>query len=517
MTDFDVAEGAPRVRFPSRERRGRLLGLSDAQLGVVMAAALLLVGSVWFGLQAFAVALVAAVVLVILGVARWHRESVLAVGWRTAVFALRSSRGETSYRRDVNAPDRRTALGRAGRPPAGGPAPEAPRAVASYTLPGALGDVQVVQVPGGAGFLLDSRSGLASATLEVSAPAWELRDSGAQEAAYTGFADLLSGLEHLPGLFEAVLRVRVDRASTAHLADYVQEQERAHSPAVSDAVRAEYWAAIRQASSASMAFSMAVTVSFDTRALAGLVKQSGGGLAGIAAVLADRKAAAAAALEHAGVRPGAWLGAGGLELALTQAADPVAVARQREAATTGQWRQIDVLPVMAVQEEWGAVRVDESWHATSWVAEWPRSEARTGFLAPLLYSGDCSRVVALQLRPVPTHKALAEVERAQSDMEAAASIRLKMRSSLTVEHLREAEALHEREEDLADGYGDVSFRGFVSVSAPDRDSLRAAQAQLVDAAHQARILLAPMWGQQAAALVTAAMPVSADPPTGDRR
>jgi TRAP-type mannitol/chloroaromatic compound transport system substrate-binding protein len=105
------------------------------------------------------------------------------------------------------------------------------------------------------------------------------------------------------------------------------------------------------------------------------------------------------------------------------------------------------------------------------------------------------------------HKALAEVERAQADMEAAAQIRTKLRSSSTVQHDREAEALLRREEDLVDGYADVSFRGFTTVSADTEQALDEAHSQTVDASHQARVVLAPLYGQQAAALVAAALPI----------
>lgn len=507
MMDVETEEGAPRVRFPSRERRGALLGLSLPQLIVVCIAAALIVGSVWFGMFVFSCAAGLAALMVILAVARYHRESVMLIIWRTLVFMFRSGSGQTKYRRDVTADDRRVSY-----QAATSELSTAPHQVASYVLPGALGETQIIDVPGHGGFAFDARSGLASMTIGVGAAAWELRDPGAKEAAYQGMVDLLSSLEHMQGLYEATLRVRVDRASTSHLVEYLQEQEFQHAPAVSDEVKAEYFKAIRQASSRSMAFTMFVTATFDTRAMSAMVRQAGGGLKGIAAILVEREAVMRSALEHAGVRPEQWWSANDLELAITNAADPVAVARQRERAASSQHRQIDVLPVMAIDEEWANVHINESWHSTSWIAEWPRTETRTAFLQPLLYAGNHSRVLALQLRPVPTHKALAEVERAQADMESAAQIRMKLRSNLTVQHLREADALHEREEDLADGYGDVSYRGFVSVSAESEEAVKAAQSQIVDAAHQCRVLLSPMVGQQAAALVTAAMPVSVDRP-----
>ena len=151
--------------------------------------------------------------------------------------------------------------------------------------------------------------------------------------------------------------------------------------------------------------------------------------------------------------------------------------------------------------------MDQSWHHTFWVAEWPRTDVRTGFLEPLLYAGDATRVITLQIRPIAIHKALAEVNRAQSDMETAATIRLKLQSRVTLTHLREEQDLAVRENDLVDGFGDVQFRGFVTVSADSPDALARARSEIDQASHPARLVLAPMSGQQAAGFVTAALPV----------
>jgi hypothetical protein len=162
---------------------------------------------------------------------------------------------------------------------------------------------------------------------------------------------------------------------------------------------------------------------------------------------------------------------------------------------------------MGIDEGWDAMRVDESWHQTFWVAEWPRTDVRTGFLEPLLYAGDATRVITLQVRPVATHKALAQLNRAQSDMETAATIRMKLSSRIPLTHLREEEDLAVREHDLVDGFGDVQYRGFVTISAESKDALAKARTDIEQASHPARLVLASMSGQQAAGFVTGALPV----------
>src|SRR5208282_4203361 len=54
---------------------------------------------------------------------------------------------------------------------------------------------------------------------------------------------------------------------------------------------------------------------------------------------------------------------------------------------------------MAMEESWSAVRVDGMVHATFWVAEWPRIEVRSDFLAPLLL-GSARSTLSVVMEPL---------------------------------------------------------------------------------------------------------------------
>jgi len=54
---------------------------------------------------------------------------------------------------------------------------------------------------------------------------------------------------------------------------------------------------------------------------------------------------------------------------------------------------------MAMEETWSSVRVDGMVHATFWVAEWPRIEVRSDFLAPLLL-GSARSTFAVVMEPL---------------------------------------------------------------------------------------------------------------------
>ncbi|WP_426518773.1 PrgI family protein [Diaminobutyricibacter sp. McL0618] len=494
-------EGAPRVRFAARERRGVILGLTVLQLLVVGAAVGILLSTLFINSNALWVMLPIIALIVFFALATYRREPVLVIVAQAARYAHRSITGQTVFRRDIWARVTLASLevGHAHL------AATTPIVASRFLLPGALGDVQIIQIPGAGAFIYNARGRLASVTVRVGSRAWALRDRGTQEAAYDGFVEWLSSLENLPGVRETTIRIRVDRASSNELRDYLMVREVEFDPQVSAELRQEYWALTQAASKRSMGFTNYITLTFDTGLLNGAIRDAGKGLTGLASVLKERVAGIETSMEHARLTPAGWLTSADLDELLALSADPVAATTRREQdAASGA---LPAPPVMGIDEGWDALRVDESWHQTFWVAEWPRTDVRTGFLEPLLYAGDATRVITLQVRPVATHKALAQLNRAQSDMETAATIRLKLQSRVPLTHLREEEELAVREHDLVDGFGDVQYRGFITISAESKDSLAKARTDIEQASHPARLVLASMSGQQAAGFVTGALPV----------
>ena len=493
-------EGAPRVRFAARERRGIFLGLTFLQLVVIGAAVAILLATLFINPNAFWVTLPLIALVVFFALASYRREPVLVIAAQAARYAYRSLTGQTGFRRDVwlRVTMASLSVGQAQV------AAVAPVVTSRFLLPGALGDVQVVQIPGAGAFVYNARGRLAAVTVKVGSRAWALRDKGTQEAAYDGFVEWLSSLENLPGVRETTIRIRVDRASSNELRDYLVVRQNEYDPQITAELREQYWALTRAASKRSMGFTNYITLTFDTAALNSAIRDAGKGLVGLAAVLRERVAGIETSMEHARLTPAGWLTSDELDELNALSADPVAAATRRE-------QDSNVVsapsPVMGIDEGWDALRVDESWHQTFWVAEWPRTDVRTGFLEPLLYAGDATRVITLQVRPVATHKALAQLNRAQSDMETTATIRMKLSSRIPLTHLREEEDLAMREHDLVDGFGDVQYRGFVTISAESKDALAKARTDVEQASHPARLVLASMSGQQAAGFVTAALPV----------
>jgi hypothetical protein len=151
---------------------------------------------------------------------------------------------------------------------------------------------------------------------------------------------------------------------------------------------------------------------------------------------------------------------------------------------------------MALCEEWSILRVDGMVHATFWVAEWPRTEVHSDFLAPLLLS-PARATLSVVMEPLGPEKALRKVEASRTADMADAELRRRSGFVSTARHARESEVLARREAELADGHASFRYAGFVTVSAPNEAELAVACDAVQHAAGQCRLLLRRLYGDQA--------------------
>lgn len=499
----------PKLRFPARDRSGVFLGLSAMQVIVAGTAVLAVAVTMMTGRGLATTGIVAGIAAIPFTLAVWtvRGEALLTIALRTITYLGRKWVGQQRFIRrvwDIIRPTRRT-------PGAGEPAPQV---LETVPLPGGLGDIALVQLPGAeaGGFAHNKAANLVSVTVRIRSRAWAMRDKSGQVAAYNGFVDWVTSLESQPGHVETVCRVRVDRASSTELADYVaaRDAERLQQGlfAITPALEREYDELTGIGAQRAMAFTNTVTLVFDLTTIGRDVKAAGGGLTGIAARMHEYVGQVQAACEGAQVDFDGWMTATELDQAIWTAYDPVSTSIRRERTPTEDATR----PVMGIEASWGHLRADGTLHRTYWIAEWPRVETRVGFLEPLLYSGLCPRTLTLQFRPVEIEKALTRINREQAKREFAETVNLKLRKRTTRREQREQEDLDVREDELVDGYGDLTLRGFVTISAEDEQALHRGQSEIEQAQHRARVKLVPMWGQQAAAFTTAVLPV----PTGTK-
>jgi hypothetical protein len=153
---------------------------------------------------------------------------------------------------------------------------------------------------------------------------------------------------------------------------------------------------------------------------------------------------------------------------------------------------------MAVEERWSSVRVDAMVHATYWVAEWPRIEVRSDFLAPVLL-GSARAAFSVVMEPLGPEQAVRKVEASRTADLADSELRRRGGFVSTARHARESEVLARREAELAEGHASFRYSGFVTVSAPTDEELAVACDTVQHAAGQSRLALRRLYGDQAAA------------------
>jgi hypothetical protein len=153
---------------------------------------------------------------------------------------------------------------------------------------------------------------------------------------------------------------------------------------------------------------------------------------------------------------------------------------------------------MAMEEEWSRVRVDGLLHTTFWVAEWPRIEVSSDFLAPLLL-GSARVTLSVVMEPLGPEKAVRKVEASRTADLADSELRRRSGFMSTARHSRESEVLARRESELADGHASFRYSGFLTVSAATEPELVAATDVVQHAASQARLVLRRLYGDQATA------------------
>lgn len=153
---------------------------------------------------------------------------------------------------------------------------------------------------------------------------------------------------------------------------------------------------------------------------------------------------------------------------------------------------------MAMRETWSAVRVDGMVHATFWVAEWPRIEVRSDFLAPVLL-GSARSTFSVVMEPLGPDAAVRRVEASRTADLADAELRRRGGFVSTARHARESEVLARREAELAEGHAPFRYSGYVTVAAATDEELTAACDAVQHAAGQSRLSLRRLYGDQAAA------------------
>ena len=151
---------------------------------------------------------------------------------------------------------------------------------------------------------------------------------------------------------------------------------------------------------------------------------------------------------------------------------------------------------LATRTTWDAYQSDGALHATYWVAEWPRRDVPATFLLPLLLQANMQRSVAVVMEPLEISKALSKVEAAIVGDQTSEHVRRSKGFVTTARRAKRSNDLLTREAELAAGYGEFRYCGYVTVSAATSEELEQACAALENRALQSRLQLRRLNGLQ---------------------
>lgn len=147
------------------------------------------------------------------------------------------------------------------------------------------------------------------------------------------------------------------------------------------------------------------------------------------------------------------------------------------------------------EEHWSVYRADGTWHATYWIAEWPRIEIGPEFMSPMLLSGQ-RRSISLTMAPVSPDRAAREARSARTADVADEHLRSRAGFLPSARRDREADGPARREAELANGHAEYRFTGYVTVTACSRDDLDSACAETEQAALASHLEIRRLYGRQ---------------------
>lgn len=465
----EVSPVGPTTRFGRLERRGLLLGLAGAQVGVLgVALALMVFGMYTRGGPGFLITAVlwvplAALALISVGGRPLTGWLPILAHWHTRALA-----GQTQY---LAVPGRVRQAGR-------------------LALPGDVARLRLVTSPAtGTALVHDPIAHTLTAVAAVSALTFDLLDTDTQHARVDGWGRLLAGLNPSSGVARVQVLARTVPEAGVDLARYWAEH----------GVRDGSWAAQVVADLVATAPSRA---RHETYLAVSLDVPRAGALAKAAGALERQMTAITTAAARADLRVEHWLDKAALGWVLRTAYDPSAATL----APTPAGGAGGLAGPVAVSEEYDRLRADGAFHAVYWITEWPREATPVTFLRPLIFAG-ATHTLSVVATPQPTAKAVREIRKAKADHHADAGQRARL-GQLDDEALNaEYDEVVAREKELAAGHTVLNFTGLLTVTAADTDQLDAACAEMEVAASQAGCEVRRLVAQQAQAFVAAALPL----------
>ncbi len=476
-------------RFGPLERRGLLGPVRAGQAGVLAAGMLGAVAAVdaaphTGGALAAVAALAASIAVTIVPIGDRTLEQWLPI---VGSFATRRARGKTSFRSAAPRLGMSWSAGVAGR--AREPQPEPPPALTGVSI------VALAYRERELGAISELKGRRLTAVLACRVPSFSLLDPEAQERRLARWGLVLSCAAGT-----AIRRIQwVERTAPAQGDELARWLHDARDPAVplrGTPMIESYLELIGTSARVAHDHEILIAVQADLSRRHRRERRP----AGAPDTLIEETERVARALEAADVTVLGALSPGQLARVVRTGFDPYGRAELAVLEAGDQERDglsaVNAWPVAAA-EAWDHYRCDGAYHATYWIAGWPRIDVSPMFMDAMLGSSTVARAVAVSFEAIPPERSTREIEAAITRDRADRELRHRFGQSETARHRQAQEAAMRREAELAAGHCEVRLAGFVTVSGRDPDELRRACAAVLEQAARARLELHRMYGQQA--------------------
>ena len=503
---------ARRYRFGPLERRGLVGGLRTSQVIVIGATLAVVIGLLQVSRSTGMVLAVLVVILASAGFCFAPIAGRTAEEWTPIVWAwaLGGGRRGRSYRSEAPVAGRRARMrsghdghGDDGGRADGSGAEQPDPSQDSVTLPADLVGVSLLAAPlrgEDIGVLKDGRGKTYAGVIAVRVRSFGLLDQVEQERRLAGWGSVLAGLSRENSPVRRIQWLeRTVPSDGDQIARYLQEERDPTVPLSTSSV-ASYIELVEAAGALTRDHDLFVVLQIDAKKAWRQVKRLGRGDEGATALLARELETLAERLVAADVQVFGVLRPHLLAKVMRDAFDPYGrTARNRLAARDSERDGIDpaLAGPLAADVSWSHYRTDSAYHATYWVAGWPRIDVGATFLAPLLMQTNVLRAVTTVMEPVAPSVAIRKIEAARTTDIADEQTRARTGFMTTARKRLQQDATRRREEELADGHAEFRFAGYVTVSAPDAEELERSCAEVEHAAQQSRLELVRLFGQQA--------------------
>jgi hypothetical protein len=264
----------------------------------------------------------------------------------------------------------------------------------------------------------------------------------------------------------------------------------------------EYEELMRTCAPAASTHRTLIALALDLRKARTHIRQSGRGMRGAVAFMRQEMTSFEAGLRSAELHLACWLDEGELAATLRTAYEP-GFGQALEAPC-----RLETAGPVAVDENWGHLRHDTGYSAVLWIREWPRVEVPPFFLHALVFQPGIRKTLSLTTQPVPANEAMRDIRRAKVEAVTDAGQKARVGVLADLSDSVERDDLLDRERAIISGHADVRFTGLITVTSQTREELEGAVAEISRAAIQSGCETRRLYGQQARAFTTAALPLA---------